>query len=315
MKLFKNVAINLSIIVLLISMTSCLSNKVIRLADYELFKLGQQQFNAKKFIKSRETFTLLIDYYPDSKFTGDAQLMKADAFFKEHNYLEAGVEYNLFIQFHPAHPRADYALYQEAECTFKHVRSIDREQTEINETVKKLKQLISLYPTSKFVPLAKSRLKECFSLINQHSLYVAKFYYHWGEYKSSITRYQNMLKSTPKPDEKLTIQINQGLIKVKDKYKKRLLFVSAKAFKKKNYAQTVAAYEELFKIFPEIQKKEKLLFQLATSYIKVEKKDDANKYLKMLLKDYPKGTYSKKASVLLNTLKTEIKTKEEKTKS
>jgi len=273
----------------------CFANKSLRLSDQELFKLGQTQYNKNKYIKARETLTLLIDYYPDSVFTGEAQMLKADSFFKEKNYIEAGVEYGLFLEFHPAHPKADYALFQEAECNYKHVGSIDRDQTNTLETMKKLKKLVALYPDSPFVPKAKERIAECQELIQSHSLYVARFYNRWGVYSSSINRYKLLLNSKPPITDTFRSTLVAELKEVKLKYHDILITRSHKNFEKGKFAHAANGYELLLKHFPDTEKDEFILFRMATSYLQMKKYDKAKDFYQKILDTNPEGQHSQQS--------------------
>ncbi|MFC1848638.1 outer membrane protein assembly factor BamD [candidate division CSSED10-310 bacterium] len=279
----------------LVLCASCLSNKSLRLSDHELFQLGSKQFNKKKFIKARETFTLLIDFYPDSQYSGEAQLLKADAFFREKNYIEAGVEYSLFLEFHPAHPKADYALYQEAECNYKHIKSIDRDQTNVLETIQKLKKLVSLYPASPFVPKAKERIAECQNLFHLHSLYVARFYARWGEYRSSIHRYQNLSETKPPPSNELAETIATELSVVRSKFYQYLSTLADKYYEKGRYAQASFGYAEIVKYFPDDKQRDRVLFRLATSHFQLKDYDKAKDYYQQLVDDFPQGEFYEKS--------------------
>jgi len=275
--------------------SACLSNKSLRLSDTELYQLGTKQFSAKKYIKSRETFSLLVDYYPDSSYAAQAQLLKADAYFKEGNFIEAGVEYNLFLEFHPAHAQADYALFQEAECYYTQIRSIDRDQTNVRETVKKLKTLLALYPASQYVTKAEQRIAECQKLLHDHSLYVARFYHNWDRYISSIERYNYLLSLEPPLSEGEVSVIRSELAAVRQDYYQFLLQLSDKSYLKGQHYGVIASYEKLLEYFPEEANDETVWFKLARSYQSVKNYDKAKIYFMKIIDSFPSGVYAEEA--------------------
>ncbi|MBN2383993.1 outer membrane protein assembly factor BamD [bacterium] len=283
--------------------SSCFSNKSLRLSDQELYQLGTQQFEHKKYLKSRETYTLLLDYYPDSSYAAEAQLSKADAYFNEKSYIEAGIEYNLFLEFHPAHPRADYALFQEAECNYINIRSIDRDQTNVIETIKKLKKLQSLYPQSTYRDQAQERIEECQSLINNHSLYVARFYYRWARFVSSIERYNSLLSTEPAIDDELLKTVQDELEQVKQEYLTFLIGLSDKNFLKGRYHGTLSAYEKMLEYFPEKENDETVLFRMALSYESTEDYDNASTYFQKVIDHFPSGEHAAEAQEHLSQIK------------
>lgn len=277
------------------SVGGCMSNKQLRLSDTELHILGLQQFDAKKFIKARETFTYLIDYYPDSSFAAEAQLLKADSYFREKNYIEAGVEYGLFLEFHPAHPKADYALFHEAECHYKYIGGIDRDLMNVEATIRKLQKLTQLYPESSFVPQARERLAECQRMLLDHSLYVARFYQRWGELRASMHRYDMILTAEPPPDEELKTLAETELAAVSTQYHDWLVDNAETAYIKGRYSAVVWSYEELLKYFDDEKESETLLFRLANSYRNIRKLDKAREYYELLLEKFPRGEYAEQA--------------------
>jgi len=302
----------LSITVFTLSIfAGCLSNKAIRLSDKELYSLGQKQFTKKKYIKARETFTMLVDNYPDSAFSSEAQLLKADAYYKERNYIEAGVEFGLFLEFHPAHAKADYALYQEADCNYHHIHSIDRDQTNVHETIRKLRKLIALYPDSPFIPSAKERLDECTLLLEAHSLYVARFYERWKEYRASLVRYDLLLSNK---DSVLTSKSRQAaekeLTAVRKTYYDLLVEYANRNYSEAKYYSAMINLEELLRFYPDEEQKEEVLYQLARSYHNLKKYDEARDYYSRIVIRFSEGKYAEECSNYLKEIDIEEKNEE-----
>jgi outer membrane protein assembly factor BamD len=153
----------------------------VRLSPEELFKLGELQLEKGKRLKAQETFRLLRDQYPASPYATTAQLRIADTLFAQKRWADAAVEYQLFMEFHPADPKADYCQFQLGLSRLKLIRAIDRDLTTTHEALAAFRKLINLYPTSPYAVQAAEKIDFLEDRLVAHDVYVGRFTYriHW----------------------------------------------------------------------------------------------------------------------------------------
>jgi outer membrane protein assembly factor BamD len=127
----------------------------------------------------------------------------ADTYYGEEKYSEALVEYQAFLNYHPANKDAAYAQYQIAMCSYKELTTIDRDPSPAYAVVKEMRKLLEKYPKSGYEEEAKKYIAICLDWIADYELYVARFYYKKGAYRSAVGRCEKLLKDYPgSPAEK-----------------------------------------------------------------------------------------------------------------
>jgi outer membrane protein assembly factor BamD len=154
-------------------------------------KLGQEALENKNFLEAEKYFDYVRSKYPYIEASKEAELRLADATFEEEKYPEARDRYEGFVKLHPTHPKVDYAAYRAAYTHYKEIPSDffllppseEKDQVEVNGTVKAMNEFLRQYPNSKYAPEAKKTLDDARKRLAQHELYVADFYARrkrWG---------------------------------------------------------------------------------------------------------------------------------------
>jgi len=123
------------------------------LKDYEA---AHALFKSGKHAVSAEAFEKFLAAYPDSKFAPNAQYWIGYAHFSQKNYKGAIAAQQKLLQQHPDHQKASDALYNIANSQIQLGNIDDAKQS--------LRNLISKYPMSDTIPLAKKRLAAIESL-------------------------------------------------------------------------------------------------------------------------------------------------------
>jgi outer membrane protein assembly factor BamD len=127
---------------------------------------------------------------------------------------------NKFIRVHPNHPTIDYAYYLKGIVTFAD-RGIfnkltkqdisDRDVNQLKVSFDALKELITLYPNSKYYDDAVNRMTYLMNKIAEHELFVARYYMKINAYVAAINRSQYVLDNYPQTahqEEALVILIS-----------------------------------------------------------------------------------------------------------
>jgi len=164
-----------------------------RLDAEELYQLAEAQLAAGKMLKARDNYRLLRDRFPASPRATLVQLRIADSLFESKNYDEAAVEYQLYLDFHPASLQAAYAHFQFAVCRLKEIRAFDRDLTDTHEAVSGFRRLLKLFPDSEYAAKAQEHLQFLEDRLAAHDLYIGRFYYRTYRSKSALPRLESAL--------------------------------------------------------------------------------------------------------------------------
>jgi outer membrane protein assembly factor BamD len=164
-------------------------------------------------------------------------LRVADTYFGEEKYDEALVEYQAFLNYHPMSKDAAYAQYQIATCSFNQFTTIDRDPTPTRTALKEYEKLLQNYPKGIYEEDARGKITICRDRIAEYELYVGRFYYRKGSYKSAIGRLEKLLHDYP------------GSSAEKD-----ALYITGLSYTDLGEReQALAAFETLVKKYPSVQ--------------------------------------------------------------
>ena len=203
------------------------------LSPSELVVIGQNRMENHKYMKARVILERIRNDFPASSEATEAQILIADSFFNQKDYEEAAVEYRLFLDFHPANLKADYALYRLALCRYRRTRGPDRDLTMVHDGVEEFSKLIRLYPDSPLIPQAQEKLEDLKEILLTHDRRVASFYLKTHRWAGAISRYTLILTKTEDPE--IVAEANAGIAKAQphqDEFEKDLAEWEAKRTEK-----------------------------------------------------------------------------------
>lgn len=155
-----------------------------------------------------ESFQQVIDNFPFSDFATLAELKIADANFDRGRYEDAASFYQEFVELHPSHPDAAYALLRLSECTSKQMLAPDQDPGKTRELLDQCESFLQRFPSAS--PELVDRAQElCGRARNQLALkevMVADFYFDTEKYHAAEPRYRSALEKAPQhPGYKRTL--------------------------------------------------------------------------------------------------------------
>ncbi len=202
----------------------------------------------KRFQEAVECFEIFKSRYPESTHALDAELRIADTYFQNKEWLLAGESYSLYAKLHPSSEKLDYAYYRAGLAYEKQLpKNIDRDLTYLNNAEESFSTVFRQFPDSPYSKLAQAKFDEIRGRSARKNMYVAKFYYRFGEYRAAIPRYLTILQDFP------------GL-----GFDEEALYRLALSYKKLGMLDKAQAAGELMKEkFPESKKTRKILQKVA----------------------------------------------------
>ena len=162
-----------------------------------LYQSGYQNYHDGDFEKAIEAFQRLQEQYPLSELALKAELGIADSHYSAGDFVEAEMTYLDFVNLHPTNENVPYAMYQVGMCHFRQMSSLDRDQTETRRARESFEKLISRFPASPFLLMARKRLQECGKRLADHEFYVGYFYFKQKQYKAALDRFQGIIDNYP----------------------------------------------------------------------------------------------------------------------
>lgn len=165
--------------------------------DTQLYEMATEKIEDEKYAHARKDIEELEKLYPGSPHIAPARLAYADAYYKEGEYIDAIVQYQRFLDFHPRNKLADKAQHNMAMSYHQQTSDYERDQTFTKKSREEFEYLVKKYPSSPLVPEAKEKIKDLNNQSARYLLNIAKFYHRTEAYNSAINRFRQVLLQYP----------------------------------------------------------------------------------------------------------------------
>lgn len=163
----------------------------------ELYQRGSAKYQNGYYMEAEDFFKKIVESYPLSNEAALAQLALADIYYATEEYDDAASYYTTFYSFHPAHPKAHYALFQKGMSHFKGVVGVDRDQTETRKALFVFEDFILGYPDSIYIEKALELKVFLRRRLAESELYVGRYYFKRKNYKGALLRLADILAKYP----------------------------------------------------------------------------------------------------------------------
>lgn len=212
---------NILIFGLLVAAAGCSTDSSVKKAPETYFSEGKKLYAKGKNEKAIEKWKQVKESYSSPMLSTAAEIMIADAQFKDKNYIEAAVSYEDFRKLHPNNEKASYAQYQLGLCHLNLATKIDTDQTPLKSAITAFEGCLRDYPQSKYAPDARKKLEECRAKESEYEIYVGRFYYRTEKYSSAITRLKDALEKFPTSpaNDQALFYLGQAYLESGDKIK------------------------------------------------------------------------------------------------
>jgi outer membrane protein assembly factor BamD len=192
----KTVSLALTLLTI-VSLVGCSSTEKLDLSTPDgLYASAEQLDKDERYEEAISRYSEVKNKHPYSKYAAQAELKIADVHFKREAYIESQGSYQIFKEFHPKHPQADYVTFRLGLSYFNQLpSSIDRDLGVAEKAVIYFDEVITTFPTSSFVEEAKKKKGEALKMAAEKELYVARFYFKQKKYDSALKRYEFLLKN------------------------------------------------------------------------------------------------------------------------
>ncbi|HYB08750.1 MAG TPA: outer membrane protein assembly factor BamD [Alphaproteobacteria bacterium] len=158
-----------------------------------LYNRGMDALAEQRYPAAAKAFDEVERQHPYSIWATKAQLMSAYALYQDNNYQEAINALTRFIQLHPGNRDIAYAYYLKALSYYEQVTDVERDQTNADQALTSLEELIRRYPDTPYAKDARRKI----DLVRDHlagkELEVGRFYETRGAYVAAISRFKTVV--------------------------------------------------------------------------------------------------------------------------
>lgn len=185
-----------------------------------LYTEAKQLLDEGAFDQSVKMYEKLEARYPYGRYAQQAQIEVAYAYYRAGDRVQALAACERFIRLHPNHPNVDYIFYLRGLVDFNEDMGFmskisrqdmtERDPKGLKDSFDSLKELVTRYPDSKYVPDAAARMGYLVNALAAAEVHVARYYFRRGAFLSAATRAQYAISNfqqSPSTEEALYILV------------------------------------------------------------------------------------------------------------
>ena len=186
--------------------------------DKVLFDRAVADIERGRYEVARITLQTLMNTYDTSEFLAKSKLAIADSWFREggsHGLAQAEAEYKDFILFYPTMEESAEAQEKVCKIHYKQMEKADRDDKHAFKAEEECRNLLTLFPNSKFAPSAQQLLRNIQEVLGEKEMRVSEFYHDKGSHPAASNRFQALSDQFP-----LFSRVDQALWLLGDSYSK-----------------------------------------------------------------------------------------------
>ena len=161
----------------------------------DLYTEGRQAIFAGENKKASQLFDEVERQHPYSDWAPQAQLMSAYAHYLDQRYEDALDALESFLQLHPAHKDAPYALYLQGLCYYERLSPAERDQKITEEGLAAFNELVRRFPDSKYTRDAKFKIDLLRDNLAAKETSVGRYYLTKKNYVAASNRFEYVLQN------------------------------------------------------------------------------------------------------------------------
>lgn len=170
------------------------------LSDKEYAQKASESMKEEVYDLAIQQYQKLLEEYPFSDYSEEAQLKIGQAQYENKQYAEAIASFQDFQRMHPTNPNLALTEYYSALAYIDQMGDAVRDQRAAENAQAHLQTLLQRYPESPFSTEAKARLKKCREVLANHELDIGKFYLIWTNPIGAEARLRRLLENYPDTD-------------------------------------------------------------------------------------------------------------------
>ena len=258
------------------------------LTSVELFELGTEKYEQKKYIKAIEHFQTLVYNYPGESIVDTAQYYLALSYFGDKEYEVANVEFNRLAVNYPASTYAEDAIFMKAVCLYKGTPThFGLDQSDLLVSIKQFEEFIIDFPESNVIGEAQNYLLEAHTRLAKKHYNSGVVYNRIGTYKAAEIYFQKVVDEFT--DTEYAPLATFGLAEMKFKLKEYKLA-------KEKFSDFMIVFKDHLLVEKAKEYMEKAAFKAGEFSFKKKEFPEALEFFQAYVAEFPASKHSKKAS-------------------
>lgn len=172
-----------------------------------LYQEAHAMLTSANYTRAIKLYDTLEGRFPYGRYAQQAILEGAYANYRANETATAIAACDRFIRTYPNHPNVDYAYFLKGLVNFREDQGIfgyiveqdlsERDPKMTRESFGAFKDLVTRFPTSKYAPDSRERMRYLANALSSYEVHVATYYYRRGAFLAAANRAQASLISYP----------------------------------------------------------------------------------------------------------------------
>ena len=172
-----------------------------------MYNDAKKSLNGNNFEEAIKQFESLESHYPYGRYAQQAQLEIAYAYYRQNEPESAISAADRFIKQYPNNPRVDYAYYVKGLANFNADIGLfglafgqnptERDPKAAQDSFAAFKDLVTRFPSSRYAPDSKLRMRYLLGALAKYEIHVAKYYLRRGADIAAVNRAKEVLTEYP----------------------------------------------------------------------------------------------------------------------
>jgi outer membrane protein assembly factor BamD len=159
----------------------------------KLYNAGMAALAERNYKEASKQFDEVERQHPYSIWATKAELMSAYAHYQANEYQDAINALNRFIQLHPGNRDIAYAYYLKALSYYEQVTDVERDQSNAEQAMTALQELIRRYPDSRYARDAREKIDLVRNHLAGKEMDIGRFYQKRDFYLAAINRFRTVV--------------------------------------------------------------------------------------------------------------------------
>ena len=160
----------------------------------DLYHQGREALFKGDYKDAAKLFDEVERQHPYSDWAAQAQLMSAYAHYMDQKYEDALDSLESFLQLHPAHRDAPYALYLKGLCYYERLSPMERDQKITQEGLDAFNELVKRFPGSKYTRDARLKIDLLRDNLAAKEMSVGRYYLVKKNYVAASNRFRYVVE-------------------------------------------------------------------------------------------------------------------------
>jgi len=196
--------------------SSCAGPEVDDDDPQSLFDAAERDVSNDKYLFALDKFRKVKNKFPYSKLSVLSQLRIADLYYLQESFPEAASSYELFLELHPKHEKASYALYRVGESHLAATPTIiDRDLSSAHKALDAFNSFLRKHPSEDLSNKAREKVVEIRNKLAEKELMIGNFYKREEKFLAAQKRYEKIIELYPE-----TVSAKNAREKIPDVSKK-----------------------------------------------------------------------------------------------